>query len=51
MALRAYQGALVDSRVFPVSAPQLSSFGLDGAGRLYATSFSDGTVYLVTQTA
>jgi len=50
MALHAYQGALVDSRVFPVSAPQLSSFGLDGAGRLYATSFSDGTVYLVTQT-
>jgi len=49
-ALRTYQGALVDSRIFGVSAGLLSSFGTGEDGRIYATSFSGGRVYRMVQT-
>ncbi|HSM02171.1 MAG TPA: hypothetical protein VK960_07045 [Acidimicrobiia bacterium] len=40
----------VDLRVFPTATSLPSSFGIDGDGRLYATSLSGGTIYLIEQT-
>ncbi len=46
-ALRMYQGALVDTRTFADDPGSVTGFGIDGSGRVYVTSFANGTVYRI----
>ena len=45
MALRVDDGEVTESRVFPEAVRLLSSFGVDGDGEVYVTTFTGGAVY------
>lgn len=50
-ALRIYQGAVVDARTFADDPGLVPGFGIDTAGRVYVTTFSNsGRVYRIDQT-